>query len=156
MRSEIVILCCGNPSRGDDAIGPMIFERLQNHAGEFEAYCDYQLQIEHALELAGRQCALFIDAAVDIAESFELREIFPMRDRSYSTHALSPEALLDVCEQVLKEPAPKAYLLSVKGESFGLSEPLSPSAAANLEASWVFLGDFLASKCDLGKAHVPG
>ncbi len=134
----------------------MIFDRLQNHSGKFDAVCDYQLQIEHAFDLADRECAIFVDAAIGIEAAFEMKQISPARDASYSTHALSPEALLEVCERVLVKQAPKAYLLGVKGESFELSEPLSPSAWNNLEAAWVFLADFLTSKCNLGKAAIPG
>jgi hydrogenase maturation protease len=156
MRPGLVIFCCGNASRGDDAIGPVIFDRLQNHGGTFDAVCDYQLQIEHALDLADRECAIFVDAAIDIETAFEMKQIFPARDASYSTHALSPEALLEVCERVVAKQIPKAYLLGVKGVSFELSEPLSPCAWNNLEAAWVFLMDFLTSKCNLGKGAIPG
>lgn len=156
MRPDIVIFCCGNPSRGDDAIGPVIFERLMTHGGNFDAVCDYQLQIEHALDLADRECAIFVDAAIGIEADFEMKQIFPARDASYSTHALSPGALLDVCERVVAKQAPQAYLLGVKGVSFELSDPLSPCARDNLEASWIFLMDFLTSKCSLGKGAIPG
>jgi Ni,Fe-hydrogenase maturation factor len=30
----VLILACGNPSRGDDALGPLLLERLQNWLDE--------------------------------------------------------------------------------------------------------------------------
>ncbi len=154
--SRTALICCGNPSRGDDALGHLVFDRLGNSSGEFDAFCDYQLQIEHVFDMHERECVIFVDAAVDIAGPFEMRETFPRRNTSHSTHALSPEALLDVYEKVMKSSAPKAYLLSVRGESFGLGEPLSANAQKNLDAAWVFLQDFMGLKSDLGKAAIPG
>ena len=68
MQSGVVVLAAGNRSRGDDAIGPLLLERLAcwlaaaGRSGEFDLIDDYQLQIEHALDLQGRRLALFIDA----------------------------------------------------------------------------------------------
>ncbi|MHB1299298.1 MAG: hydrogenase maturation protease [Burkholderiales bacterium] len=154
--SGTAVICCGNPSRGDDALGQLFFDRLEKASGEFEVFCDYQLQIEHVFDMNDREFVIFVDAAVDIAGPFEMREIFPERDMSHSTHALSPAALLGVYEKVMKRTAPKAYLLSVKGESFGLGEPLSVDAQKNLDAAWGFLQDFMELKSDLGKAAIPG
>ncbi|MHB1101125.1 MAG: hydrogenase maturation protease [Burkholderiales bacterium] len=154
--SRTAVICCGNPSRGDDALGQMFFDRLEKASGEFDVFCDFQLQIEHVFDMNDRECVILVDAAVDIAGQFEMREISPERDTSHSTHALSPAALLDVYEKVMKRSAPKAYLLSVKGESFSLGEPLSVNARKNLDAAWVFLQDFMELKSDLGKAAIPG
>ncbi len=55
-----VIFAVGNPSRGDDAIGPECYGRLEKLlkneilAGSVELIEDFQLQIEHALDLQGR------------------------------------------------------------------------------------------------------
>ena len=57
MRAGVVVLASGNRSRGDDAVGPLLLERLaawlaaEGRSGEFELFDDYQLQIEHALDL---------------------------------------------------------------------------------------------------------
>lgn len=153
---KTAIMCFGNPSRGDDALAHFIFERLEKTPGDIELFRDYQLQIEHALDLQGRDRIIFIDAAVHLSTPFEMREIMPVRDASYSTHALSPEALLDVYERILKKTAPEAYLLSVRGESFGLGEPLSHGAENSLEAACDFLKDFLSLTSDFGKAAIPG
>ncbi|OQX37313.1 MAG: hypothetical protein B0D96_02395, partial [Candidatus Sedimenticola endophacoides] len=54
---------------------------------------------------------------------------------SYTSHALSPEALLDVYRQVCPEPPPACQLLAVRGYRFELGEALSPQAEANAEAA---------------------
>ncbi len=68
MTAGVVVFAVGNRSRGDDAIGPLLLERLDawlagdGRGADFELIDDFQLQIEHALDLAGRRLALFIDA----------------------------------------------------------------------------------------------
>ena len=72
MTAPVVVFAVGNPSRGDDAIGPVICGRLEKWleneglADQFELIEDFQLQIEHAMDLQGRQLALFIDAGADL------------------------------------------------------------------------------------------
>ncbi|OIQ71932.1 hypothetical protein GALL_464450 [mine drainage metagenome] len=68
----------------------------------------------------------------------------PARDDSYTTHELSPGAVLQVFQQVEgAAPPPSSYILSVRGERFDLGEPLSPGAEAHLEAAWAFLQGLL-------------
>jgi len=60
----VVVFACGNPSRGDDALGPLLLDQLQIWLDEegladgFELISDFQWQIEHALDLVC-QCAAF-------------------------------------------------------------------------------------------------
>ena len=57
----VLLLGYGNPSRGDDALGPMLLEMLEadRRAGRapdnFETLTDFQLQVEHALDLQRRR-----------------------------------------------------------------------------------------------------
>jgi hydrogenase maturation protease len=109
-RAPVVILACGNPSRGDDALGPYLLDRLHDWlrseglSDGFELIGDFQWQIEHALDLAGRRLALFIDADQQVAAPFALRRVLPADTLacSPSTHALSPEAVLAVLARVLE------------------------------------------------------
>ena len=64
--APLLVFGWGNLSRGDDALGPLCVERLRAtvaQAANIEYLDDYQLQIEHALDLVGRQRVLFVDAA---------------------------------------------------------------------------------------------
>jgi hypothetical protein len=58
---------------------------------------------------------------------------------SHTSHALSPESVLDVYRQIEGAEPPPGFLLCVRGESFGLGEGLSERGAARLEKAWVFL-----------------
>jgi hydrogenase maturation protease len=148
MVSGTVVFGYGNPSQGDDALGPMLLERLETWLeGHPELavipVADFQLQIEHALDLQGADLALFLDADMSCASPFALRRAVPSQDTSYSSHALSPEAVLHVCREVNGTEPPPSFILSIRGERFELGEPLSAAAASNLEAAWTFVQKLL-------------
>lgn len=142
--APVLVIAVGNPSRGDDALGPRLAERLEAEARPgVEVITDYQLQIEHALDLEGRERVVFVDAAVGIRVACELRPVRPQDDFRHTTHALSPPAVLATWVRVQRRPPPEAWSLAVRGESFELGEGLSPGAARNLEAAWGVLGSLL-------------
>lgn len=147
--SPILILGYGNPSRGDDALGPEFLRRLEEarEAGRvqapFETITDFQLQIEHALDLQGRELVLFVDASVSAAPPFQFARLLPEQDDSYTTHAMSPASVLSVYERVCTEPAPPCYLLTIRGDAFELGEPISPQAMHSLELALTTISDLL-------------
>jgi hydrogenase maturation protease len=134
-----LIFACGNPSRGDDALGPRLLEQLgltiRALAGRVELLSDFQLQVEHALDLEGRERVLFVDADVACPHPFTLSRLAPGRDASYTSHALSPAAVLHAYTQATGRAPPPAYLLAIRGERFELGEPMSPAAERNLAAA---------------------
>jgi hydrogenase maturation protease len=136
----LLVLGWGNLSRGDDALGPAFVAALQArlpaawHA-QMEFLDDYQLQIEHALDLQGRQAVLFVDASLRCAAPFEAHPVQARRDTSYTSHALSPQALLQLFEDVQGQAPPPATLLAIRGEAFELGEAMSLSAHTHLEAA---------------------
>ncbi|MDX2015152.1 MAG: hydrogenase maturation protease [Myxococcaceae bacterium] len=136
-KPRVLVFGWGNPSRGDDALGPAFVGEAARR-DDVELLVDYQLQPEHALDLVGRVEVLFVDAAVDAAEPFEVRAVAPDAAASLTTHHLSPGALLHVFEQLTGEKAPPAKVLAIRGWQFGLGEALSERARKNLEAalSW--------------------
>jgi hydrogenase maturation protease len=99
---------------------------------------DYQLQIEHAMDLAGRSGVLFVDASLTCRAPFEVTELAAARDASVTTHALSAPALLQVFFDLHGHAPPPSTLLAIRGEAFELGVPLSTAAHANLELalSW--------------------
>jgi hydrogenase maturation protease len=141
--APLLVLGVGNPSRGDDALGPLFVERLgetlsaEVSCGALDLLTDYQLQVEHALDLSGRARVVFVDASVLASAPFELTRVAPRHDRSISTHALSPEAVLATHLEVLGEP-PEAWVMAIRGECFELGAELSDAARAHLEAALCF------------------
>lgn len=137
MTAPVVVFAIGNPSRGDDAIGPALAARIEaEDLPGVEVVVDFQLQIEHALDLEGRQLVVFVDAAVDAVPPYELRRVRPCRDRSHTSHALSPAAVLETFERCTGQVAPRAWVLAVRGDHFELGAGLSAAACANVEAAW--------------------
>ncbi len=148
----LLILACGNPSRGDDALGSLFLERLtelreqRDDWDDVELLTDFQLQIEHAVDLEGRALVLFVDASVSCPPPYQFTRLEPARDTSYTSHALSPAAVLHVYEQINHAPPPPAFLLAICGEHFELGESLSAAAEANLAAALAFAGRLLARR----------
>ncbi len=150
LKAPVVVFACGNPSRGDDALGPLLLDRLQawldaeGLADGFELIGDFQLQIEHALDLAGRRLALFIDAGHETPAPFVFRQTVAVDKPGHSTHALPPESVLAVLPRVSDEVPPPAFVLCVRGEKFELGEGLSVAASAYAEAAFVLLKQLIS------------
>jgi len=152
----VVVIAVGNRSRGDDAIGPLLLDRLQDwlasgdRGADIELIEDFQLQIEHALDLAGRRLVLFIDAGTGTAAPYRLLATEAAApSASHSSHALAPAAVLGVYRQITGANPPPAFVLCVRGHRFELGEDLSQPARAHVEAAWRQLVD-LCEKPDVG------
>jgi hydrogenase maturation protease len=136
MSAPILIFGWGNPSRGDDALGPLFVERIEAmNLPDVECLTDFQLQVEHALDLQDRRRILFVDASIEAAAPFSVSRLAPARDATFSTHAITPESVMQVFVDLHDDDPPPCEMLAIRGESFELGEPLSPAAAAHLEAA---------------------
>ena len=149
MNKSLLIIAVGNPSRGDDALGTLFLERLAegrellHNQDEIELLTDFQLQIEHAVDLENRALALFVDASVACHSPFQFTRLQPVEDAGYTSHALSPAAVLCVYGQINADPPPPAFQLAIRGECFELGEPLSAAAEVNLASALEFAGQLL-------------
>ena len=143
----VLIFGYGNLSRGDDALGPLLLDYLNDKidANNIEILTDFQLQVEHALDLENRQLVLFVDAAVNCESSIQFSRLQAIKDKSYSTHAISPTAILQVYQEIIKQPPPPCFLLRIQGISFELGENLSQQAQKNLQHAIQFTEDLLAT-----------
>jgi hydrogenase maturation protease len=130
MVKPVLLFGYGNLSRGDDALGLLLLEFVESHLDldNIDILSDFQLQIEHALDLESRALVLFVDASVSCAKAFDFAELSPVRDKSYSTHALNPSAVLAVYQDVKKQTPPPCFLLSIRAQQFELGSGLSLEA----------------------------
>ncbi|MCU0969557.1 MAG: hydrogenase maturation protease [Rubrivivax sp.] len=158
--APLLILAVGNPSRGDDALGPVLVERLLAEGvgrdGGIELLTDFQLQVEHALDLAGRRAVLFVDAAwpCPAAAGGTPQRIVADEAAPLSSHALRPQAVLRVFERVHGAPAPPAWLLAIEGASFELGAPLSDAATAGLDTALAAVRRWIGERrTDPGRAE---
>jgi hydrogenase maturation protease len=119
-----------------------LIEQQQQKAGlltDVALLTDFQLQIEHTSDLQQRERVVFIDASLTASPPYEFHPLVPEQDLSYTTHAMSPAAVLSVYQQIHQQPPPSAYMLSIRGYAFRLGEPLSWRARSHLQTAFEFL-----------------
>ena len=134
MTTPFLVFAIGNESRGDDALAPLLVRQIvtEGISPYVEMIEDYQLQVEHVTDLLGRSTVLFVDADMSCDAPFQFSEIAAAHDNSYTSHAMTPFALLHTYRQVYGTDAPSSFLMRIRGYGFELGESLSKEAAANL------------------------
>ena len=156
MTASTLVFAWGNPARGDDTLGPLFAEAIEAlQLPDVECLTDFQLQVEHALDLQGRQRVLFVDASLSAPAPFGVQTLAPLHDESFSSHAMSPAAILQVYCDVLKRPPPPAQLLAIQGVQWELGIAPSATARANLAAALAWAKHWLASDTAAGTAQAP-
>lgn len=142
LNKPILILAYGNLSRGDDALAPLLLEFVEglpeSLLEKVECLTDFQLQIEHALDLQNRELVLFADASVANKQAVEFSQLQPVHDNSYTTHAMNPAAVMQVYQDTLKATPPPCFLLTLQGVEFELGAGLSPVAEQSLKLATEF------------------
>jgi hydrogenase maturation protease len=141
--SRLLILACGNPSRGDDALGPCLIDRLSMaptlDRSRILLLTDFQLQIEHILDLEACERVIFVDAASTGPAPFVLVPVRSQPEIALSTHSLSPGTLLHLFRKVTGQAPPPARLLAIRGYGFDLGASLTDQARINLELAFGLL-----------------
>ncbi len=156
MTAPTLVFAWGNPARGDDALGPLFAAAVEAwQLPDVECLTDFQLQVEHALDLQGRQRVLFVDASLSAPAPFGVQTLAPLHDESFSSHAMSPAAILQVYCDVLKRPPPPAQLLAIQGVQWELGIAPSATARENLAAALAWAKHWLASDTAAGTAQAP-
>lgn len=146
MTTPILVFGWGNPSRGDDALGPLFVERIeQRQLPNVECLTDFQLQVEHALDLKDRDRVLFVDASITTT-TLHSTAIAPHRDATFTTHAISPHSVMQTYIDVEGRDPPPCWLLSIGGCSFELGDDLSDAAARNLDAAIAWFDSWLIER----------
>ena len=151
MTAPSLIFAWGNPSRGDDALGPLFIEELRErlqHGNAWrgvECLTDFQLQVEHALDLQDREQVLFVDASVNCSPPFEVSPLTPYRDLSFTSHAMTPQAVLQVYVELNCGEPPPSLLLAIRGERFELGAGLGGAARSHLQAALGWATDWLVA-----------
>ncbi len=142
--APILVLAVGNESRGDDALGPLLLRALEQRLTEeglgaqVEFIEEFQLQVEHTLDIAGRTLVLFIDAGHRTMAPYRFYRAEPRRLDGHTSHAVAIETLLGVFDTVHGTAAPPTFVLCVAGESFELGVPPSANSVRHLAAALDF------------------
>jgi hydrogenase maturation protease len=115
-------------------------EELQLPGLTLEA--DYQLSIEHAADLGQSEKVIFVDAAVEGPEPFQVKKLAASRSIEFTSHALGPEAVLAICQDTY-ERTPEAFLVAVRGYSFEFAEGLTEKARLNRDRALEFIKNLI-------------
>jgi len=137
--TRLLVFAIGNDLRGDDALGPVLGERIAALQLEgVRVLPEYQLQVEHVLDMVEAGAVLFVDAARALGQVFRYEAVVPDCGTPVLSHALSPSALLGVYERINRCPPPPAYVLALDGLNFELDAPLSAGAQHALDQAWAW------------------
>ena len=143
-RGRVLVMGFGNPARADDGLGPAVAAELESRSPEgVTVDSDYQLTVEDSAQAAEHDVVVFVDAAVEGREPFSFTRIEPERQESFSSHSVSPQAVMGLAEDLFGASTP-AYMLAVRGYSFDMfQEELTEGARENMRAALDFLQSVL-------------
>ncbi len=138
---DVLLIGYGNPGRLDDGLGPALAKAIEKLAlPGVKVDSDYQLSVEDGAEAAKHKVVIFADADEAGSEPFWMKRIYPgTREVSFSSHSITPEAVLAIARDLFKgEPA--CYLLGIRGYEFNeFCEKLSQKAKANLDQAVTYV-----------------
>ncbi|MBL4724213.1 MAG: hydrogenase maturation protease [Lutibacter sp.] len=128
-----LIIGIGNNTRQDDGLGWCFLELLEKEGfNQDNLLYKYQLMVEDAEVISDFENVIFIDAdKSNLVDSFSFENISPSKQVAFSTHAVPPNQILNLCESIYQKN-PKAYLIRIKGYVWDIEIGLSQKAQNNL------------------------
>jgi hydrogenase maturation protease len=132
-RDDTLLFALGNAGRGDDGLGWAFAKAVEARGFPAEnIHVRYHLQVEDAERIAEAGRVLFVDACRErLPGGFEVRPCEPAATFAFTTHSVSPEAILFVCRELYGR-SPDATCLLIAGEAWELGTGLSEAATRNL------------------------
>jgi hydrogenase maturation protease len=129
--SHTVVICYGNPLRGDDEIGWQVAQQLIDKEIEnLDVITCHQLTPEFAEVIAQSRAVVFVDASLEVkAGKIAVRELKPNLSSKSFTHHLEPAQVLAFSHSVYGR-VPRAWLITVGALKLEHSEHVSPRVAA--------------------------
>jgi hydrogenase maturation protease len=146
---RILIYAYGNPGRQDDGLGNRFVEELaewirKEKITNIELESNYQLNIEDADLISGKDLVIFVDASVEDIDGIHFSPVEASEGRSeFTMHAASPAFVLALCHKIYKK-YPETWLLQIRGYEWEFKEVLSDRAKRNLSKALRFIKKFLA------------
>lgn len=131
--TRVLVLGYGNPGRGDDGLGPALARAMElrgNLPADIESVL--QLELDHAVLFNDYATVILADADRNAVEPFSLSRVLPIADVPFTSHSMSPQALLFLARELFHAKL-NVFLLGIRGYSFELSDGLSKQAAENLK-----------------------
>ncbi|MBV5308225.1 hydrogenase maturation protease [Chromatium okenii] len=135
---KILVIGYGSPIRGDDALGVLVADRLEQNGvpAHVSVIARHILTAELITELLAVQRVIFLDAAVDLEPgAVRSQRLIPsVCAASSMAHFLDPRELLGWCA-ALYNHTPESYLITGGGASFDYADyRLSPAGETAMTA----------------------
>jgi hydrogenase maturation protease len=145
--TEVFLIGYGNPGRRDDGLGPAFAEAVAGWGlPGVTVETDYQLMVEDAECAARHGVVVFADAAAQGPEPYSFRPVSPEAVPGFSTHSVSPGAVMGMARQLFGAES-TGYVLAIRGYDFeGFGEGVSAKAADNLAEAIRFFQPVLAAR----------
>lgn len=138
-----LVIGYGNRFRGDDAVGPVLAERVRAWGRpEVEALAVHQLTPELATRLAAVRRVLFVDAGWETPR-LTCRAVTAQPITRALGHEVEPSGLLGLTRTAYGR-VPGGWLLTVPARCFEIGADLSPVARAGIEEALHWIADWLA------------
>ena len=141
--ASCLIYGIGNVGRQDDGLGWAFIDWLEGRGlcPQGETMRHYQLHLEDADLISHKKRVLFVDAtkATDV-ETFQVENLKPRMDFSFTSHAISIPAIMATCQQCFQR-LPEVHLLTIRGYEWELQLGLTRKAEANLKAATAAFGN---------------
>ncbi len=131
---NILIIGIGNNTRQDDGLGWCFLDLLENEGFNKENLVyKYQLMVEDADLISNYEKVIFVDACKSkISNGFSITPLAPSKEVSFSTHAVPPNQILNLCENIYHKK-PITSLLKIQGYYWNIEIGLSKLAKLNLK-----------------------
>ena len=133
--ADALVIGYGNDLRSDDGAGRWVAQQVDDrHLDGIDVRSAAQLTPELALEIAGREVVVFVDASVDVRE-LAIEEVEASSEAStVMTHHGNPADLLTLVDQVGSQPK-HAYIVSIPASNLGMGFEFSTETQAAAEAA---------------------
>ena len=95
-----LIIGIGNNTRQDDGLGWCFIDLLEKKGiNSNNLLCKYQLMVEDAEVIKSFETVIFVDATKEeLNEGFSIERIYPANQVAFSTHAVPPNQILNLCD----------------------------------------------------------
>ena len=128
--TRTLILACGNPVRGDDAVALQLARQLRDQFADpqIAVHTSQQWTPELAEPLSRCDLAIFLDASARFSPGFvHCESVRPHVGEAHVviTHSCTPSLLLRLSHQLYNHVPQRAFLLTIGAQSFAFSYSLS-------------------------------
>lgn len=124
-----LVLACGNPLHGDDAVALHVAQALVTGFcdGETEVHWQHQWLPAMAESISEANLVIFVDASTEIpAGAVRAKLVLPVPSSPLAmSHTMSPERLLALSRDLYRALPQEAFLVSIGADSFELPDQLS-------------------------------